>query len=277
MRCWYAFLVLPLAVFAIVVSCVDEPEDSQVGDSELMTATFTGNSLLAETQARVHAEQYRFRPQGKSFAGTNSAQRFSVELAADGVTVSVRKHAILYDWSWATVGFGREGALTEALPAAPADGDCALPPMYGFGDACLAMIEYDRETYIEWYSNRIGGLEQGFEVLEKTEGRGLLVIEGYVSTPLVGRVNDDMSEIVFSDQQGDVLRYSGLAAWDANGVPLDAWMEWIDPDTIRLSVDDTHAAYPITVDPGLSASPDWVAEGIRPKPISVTPYPGPAT
>ncbi|MCZ7582851.1 MAG: hypothetical protein M5R36_05650 [Deltaproteobacteria bacterium] len=122
------------------------------------------------------------------------------------------------------------------------------------------MIEYDRGAYVEWYANRTGGLEQGFEIFDKTHGGGLLVIEGRVTTPLQSRVSENLGEILFADERGDVLRYSGLAAWDAHGVPLDAWMEWIDPDTIRLFVDDARATYPITVDPGLSAAPDWTFE-----------------
>ncbi|MCZ7584796.1 MAG: integrin alpha [Deltaproteobacteria bacterium] len=165
-----------------------------------------------------------------------------------------------YDWAWTTVGVGRGNLFLGASRVAPVEGDCDRPPVYGFHDSCFATIEYGRGGYVEWYANRTGGLEQGFEIFEGIGGSGLLVIEGRVTTSLQGRVSDNLGEILFSDDHGDVLRYSGLSVSDAHGVPLDAWMEWIDPDTIRLFVDDTNAAYPITVDPGLSSAPDWTAE-----------------
>ncbi|MCZ7582578.1 MAG: integrin alpha [Deltaproteobacteria bacterium] len=259
MRYWYVFLVVPSALFALAVSCIDQPDDPR-DEGEIAVTTASGGRWLAETRARIDAERYRFKPGDAAFAGSNPAQRFSVDLDSGGVVLYINKHGIDHDWVWTTVGIGRGEFIVDAAPIQPTEGDCDVPPVYGFHDACLATFEYDRGTYVEWYANRSGGLEQGFEIFEKAPGRGLLVIEGSISTPLAGRLDDEMSEILFSDQDGDVLRYGGLAAWDALGVPLDAWMEWIDPDTIRLFVDDRHAAYPITVDPGLSSAPDWTAE-----------------
>ncbi|MCZ7584795.1 MAG: integrin alpha [Deltaproteobacteria bacterium] len=258
MRGLMTFLILLLALVALAVSCVDDPGASR-GESEATVSNIAGG-WLAETRARVGAEQYRLKPENGAFVGVNPAQRFTVEIDATGVAVSARKRGTAYDWIWTTVGVGRDDVLFDASRTVPGEGDCVRPPIYGFNDACLAAVAYDRDGYVEWYANRTGGLEQGFEIFGRTYGGGPLVIEGKVSTPLQSRVTDDLSEIIFSDRQGDVLRYSGLSAWDAHGVPLDAWMTWVEPDTIRLFVDDTDAAYPLTVDPGLSAAPDWTWE-----------------
>ena len=55
--------------------------------------------------------------------------------------------------------------------------------------------------------------------------------------------------IIFRDAQGkEVLRYSGLYAYDAAGKELGARMA-ADQEGIRLIVEDHEAVYPITIDP----------------------------
>jgi hypothetical protein len=56
----------------------------------------------------------------------------------------------------------------------------------------------------------------------------------------------------FVGREGErVLRYDKLAAWEADKKPLRAWME-AEGRELRLAVDDTGAAYPLTIDPMLS-------------------------
>ncbi|MEZ4239153.1 MAG: Ig-like domain-containing protein [Myxococcota bacterium] len=59
---------------------------------------------------------------------------------------------------------------------------------------------------------------------------------------------------------GDLPRvdWTGLRAWDADGVALSAWID-VDDQDVRVSVDDARARYPVTIDPLITGQPSQVA------------------
>jgi hypothetical protein len=80
-------------------------------------------------------------------------------------------------------------------------------------------------------------------------GSGFLQLQMRTSGNLVPMVIRQGKGIVFRDAQGkEVLRYSGLYAYDAAGKKLSATMEAVQ-EGIRLIVADHEAIYPITIDP----------------------------
>ena len=58
----------------------------------------------------------------------------------------------------------------------------------------------------------------------------------------------------------DVLRYAGLAAWDAAGRELLALFEAAGDD-LRVLIDDTQVAYPIRVDPWVKSATLTASDG----------------
>lgn len=110
-------------------------------------------------------------------------------------------------------------------------------------------MEYRRGDLAEWYVNDARGVEQGFTLGRRPPGDSgrPLRLEMEVTGGLQPRrVGGDA--VVFSDAAGQTrARYGGLVAWDANGVELPATLE-AAPDRIAILVDDSGAAYPLTID-----------------------------
>lgn len=141
----------------------------------------------------------------------------------------------------ALAAWGRPAALRDAGPARV--------------EASGASIELHREALIEWYSNGVEGLEQGFTLLEAPSlGLERTGVELRLSIGGAFEADNNTSDgLVFRDACGEaVLSYSGLRAWDAAGRDLEAHMlatgEWLS-----ILVDDSDALYPITVDPLVAA------------------------
>jgi len=107
-------------------------------------------------------------------------------------------------------------------------------------------IVYDNLT--EWYINGTGGIQQGFTITERpTTGEGLLE----VAMTITGSLTPSLSGNTLNLQNSEgvlKLTYSGLMAFDANGDELPVSMRWQD-DELVLTADDTHAVYPVTIDP----------------------------
>jgi len=114
-------------------------------------------------------------------------------------------------------------------------------------------VEYDYGDIVEWYHNRPEGVQQGWIVDQPLEADneflvlGLEVL-GLKVEPLADR-EDGVSDLQFINESGEpVVSYSGLKAWDANGVELETSMEPTG-DGFQIFVADVGAAYPVTIDP----------------------------
>lgn len=113
--------------------------------------------------------------------------------------------------------------------------------------------EYVRGTSTEWYVNRENGIEHGFTLTERpanTPEDGPVLLEMAVDEL---RVNEDPTkpeDLIFTDPMTDqaVIAYRDLKVWDADGHRLPASMK---PSArgFMISVDDSGARYPMTVDP----------------------------
>jgi hypothetical protein len=149
-------------------------------------------------------------------------------------------------------------------------------------------IDYRRGGVEEWYVNGPAGLKQGFllpappEVVADWSGTQPLVAGGplpgsghtaapeelvYLELALTGNlspaISADGQAIEFTTPTGTrVARYDGLAVTDAGGRKVAAWLEGYAGSGrrgIRLVLDATEAAYPLTIDP-LLTSPAWTVE-----------------
>ncbi|MEL6346122.1 MAG: hypothetical protein AAFV53_23635 [Myxococcota bacterium] len=149
--------------------------------------------------------------------------------------------------SLSLMGYGRADLWVAALPVVPQLGACAegTPRQ----DGCVLRVEQPRPGVMEWWVGRRQGLQQGWTVESRPSGTGPLLLEvGFEGSSV--HVDGDAVSLVSAD--GSVWRYGELGAWDATGAPLHAWLE-ADADRVRIAVDDRGAAYPLTVDPILTA------------------------
>jgi uncharacterized repeat protein (TIGR01451 family) len=180
----------------------------------------------------------------------NPEQGYVTTFRPGGIELTAARN----EWRLAVrvTGYGRPGEVRPLLEAEPT--------------AQKERVEYRRGPVSEWYANRPAGLEQGFTIAEPPPGEtgGPLAIELATAGDLAVTVEGDGA--AFADASGrTVVRYSGLAAWDADGRALPARMEASGP-ALRLVVETETARFPVTVDPSfvqeaqlLGTDPDGAA------------------
>ncbi|MCP9874381.1 GC-type dockerin domain-anchored protein [Synechococcus sp. Cruz CV-v-12] len=114
----------------------------------------------------------------------------------------------------------------------------------------------------EWYINDHRGFEHGYTLHERphgpsganTPGGGMLHFTLAVRGDLRPRVSESGRDVTFTTAAGNAaLTYNNLKVFDADGVHLAA--SFRDTTTgdctpaLLLTIDDTHARYPLTIDP----------------------------
>jgi hypothetical protein len=211
-------------------------------------------------QAQIASGKYRAYPDAAGgYAAGNSAHGWQIAFGADGVTSLTPRQDGDWQLGLQLTGYGYEGDLsgfenlTGLSPALEADGQTLT---YRWDD-----------TLSEWWINNANGLEQGFTLQARpgvSNGRPL-ALELAVTGSLTPAQNG--SGVAFLDDRGAiVLIYDKLIVTDANGqmVParfsLSPWqgeglghalskVEVVNGNALRIVVDDTRAAYPLTIDP----------------------------
>ena len=118
-------------------------------------------------------------------------------------------------------------------------------------------VEIIRPGITEWYENSAQGLEQGFTLPDRMDGRGFLKLELAVKH---AQVSLRGNSIELATDSGRRLRYGKLVAKDAAGHTLPSHMEVPSPNHIRLVIQDVEATYPLVIDPLVTAVPDTILE-----------------
>ena len=116
-------------------------------------------------------------------------------------------------------------------------------------------VEIRRAGLVEWYENSSAGLEQGFTLAERPDGEGQLAVEVALAGARASLLGD---AVVFeTDSPRRKLRYGELVVVDAGDRKLAAHFELRgEGSRVRIVVDDDAAAYPIVIDPLLTATAD---------------------
>jgi len=206
------------------------------------SGTLEQSSWFGTVQANLAKAEYNAVRLEKSagLSAANRAQNLRAEFRPEGIRVVERGDAAKagasgWTFEWRFTGYGRSGQMIPVEPAVPnANGN---------------RVEYGRPEIVEWYVNDERGVEQGFTVLERPDGEGLLCIEGLLSDGLEAVSHGKDGGIAFKDGNGrTVLRYSHAVAWDADGKALPVNIVLLT-DTLSLVVDDAGARYPIEIDP----------------------------
>jgi hypothetical protein len=199
------------------------------------------SSLPAAARSSISAAlgrespEYRMRAVEGGFNAGNSRQKLVSHFTAEGV--GVRNGSTR--WGLSLRGYGYGDAIKAVSATAPY--------------ASSNRVEYRRGSLTEWYVNGPAGVEQGFTINEhpgKANGQPLTIALA-VSGNLSAAVDPSGTGLTLTDREKRAeLRYSGLAAYDADGKKLRAWME-VRGGQLLLKADDSKARYPVVIDPWL--------------------------
>ncbi len=113
-------------------------------------------------------------------------------------------------------------------------------------------LEYTRGDVTEWYLNSLLGMEQGFTLSQRPEGKTdqVSVVLGLnTKGDLTPKDSKNGKSIIFTDSSGEVaMSYSKLYVYDANHKELESSMKLSDKGIV-IAFNDTGATYPVVVDP----------------------------
>ncbi len=179
-----------------------------------------GLQLADWTQIRAEYERHRHAmfPKGNGFVARSFEQQWLTHFDGRGFSVKPDEGS----WNWGLALANENGRAQVST-------------------------DVNRITYRwgadldEWFLNDTRGLEHGFTLRAPREIH--LSVRGGLRPQLSG------TAIEFVDSLGIArIRYSGLAAWDADGRALPARMK-VESGLVKLAVDDRGARYPVTIDP----------------------------
>jgi hypothetical protein len=214
---------------------------------ELAAQAGAGPDWWPTISEQLATEEYHASIADDGLQAPNRAQNLRTRFEADGIAIEPRVlggAAPAWRFGWETAALGRPGQMSEVAPAVlHADG---------------ARVRYERPGFCEWYENTPEGVEQGFTIARPPSGAGPLRIAGTLAGGLRAELADG-AVYLFDPEGVQVLRYSHLLVEDANGRDLPAWLA-LTGQMLAIEVDDRDAAYPLIVDPLLTA-PSWTTEG----------------
>jgi len=171
---------------------------------------------------------YRVRALSTRLGMRNTAQGLGATFGRRGVTIDAGKTQLGLQLQ----GYGRGNSLHPVRSTAP--------------EAHANRVSYRHGPLTEWYANGPLGLEQGFRLSSRPAadpvGPVSIALSVSGTTP---RLAADAKGLRFV---GSALRYDGLAASDARGRSLRAWLE-LHGRRLLIRVDDVGARYPLTIDP----------------------------
>jgi len=189
-----------------------------------------------------------------AYQAPNRAHNLRTYFAPEGVVVIPRvwgEETGVPPWRWEArlAAWGRAGALETVLAASL--------------EVQENRIEYRRGDVQEWFTNDEEGLAQGWRIAAppRVEGASApLQLDLILGGDLSPQISDGGTEVELITEEGQpVLRYQLLAATDAAGRVLSAWLSLFG-DTLSVLVDDTAAEYPIQVGQAITGLPsrqDW--------------------
>ncbi|MEO5914552.1 MAG: immunoglobulin domain-containing protein [Luteolibacter sp.] len=180
---------------------------------------------------------------GADYFAANPAQQMRAWFSHDGVELAsgMQPTAGAEPWS---VSIRLRGITRDAAEA---------PVSLGTSSAQGGRVEmhYPDLAASQWFENRKDGIEQGFTLQQRPAGDAaevklMLGVEGSLRAEAMGAREGAR----FIDATGgEIVHYTRLKAWDADGKTLAARMEVRGGDSISLVVNDHGANYPVTVDP----------------------------
>ncbi|MDM8539804.1 FG-GAP repeat protein [Desulfococcaceae bacterium HSG9] len=178
---------------------------------------------------------------------------YNIEKIGDGYAVENRSHKMKMSFSHEEIRFCKTNTDDSyALTLTGIGYDTLETPPPAEIKALGNRIEFRRgDNLTEWYLNTPLGLEQGFTLDSppgNSAGDSHARLELTLQSSLDAVLLDDRT-LAFKNSAGQtVTRYAGLYVFDAAGKTLPARLEMRN-DKLIILFDDSHARYPVTVDP----------------------------
>ncbi|MFM2162726.1 MAG: hypothetical protein RLZZ383_2238, partial [Pseudomonadota bacterium] len=249
-------LSLAAGLLVGVAGCGEPAErvDQDVSRTEPGAPSTVTESWSRQTFAAIAAAEYAPRAEDNVVFAVNRAQGLRAHFRDGSARIDDRRDASV-SVALRLSAWGREDALLVAEPALAEEGECVAQAVRTVDGDCARRVVFARPGLLEWWENRVDGLEQGFTVTASPDGDGPLVFELAVEG---ARVERDGDALLLVRPDVEPLHYNGLAAWDATGRALPAWMD-ATGDGIRIVVDDEGAIGDVTVDPVVTSG-SWRQE-----------------
>jgi len=237
MKKFYLYLLLITIVLLNLSVCSAQQDNSYTND------------WYEAAVKNLQQLEYNFYPQQDhdAFRVTNGKNHISFETAPDHYMVRNTVQS-LSERAW-DVKFSLKGIGRHQLSWKPGT-HFSIVTKDG-----LVAYKYD-DVEVE-YVNTTDGLRQNFTIDNKPSGNGSLRIAMHVSGNLSAVLNNGKLSFVEKNDTTVKLVYNDLKVWDANNNSLPASMTYDSKSQeLNLIVDDSHAVYPVLVDP-LNHTPEW--------------------
>ncbi len=211
------------------------------GDRDELAPAGSRAAWWVSAQHQLAEREYQASEDGTGLQAPNRRHNLRAHFEGNGIRLHDRSAAgspELLRLSLAAMGRGEALALS-----APGE------ELTAYGNR----VEIRRPGMLEWYVNSAEGLEQGFTLAERPAGEGPLVLELSVAG---ARARLRGNTVLFETRTQRKLRYGDLQASDAAGTLLAARLELPSAGRLRLVIEDGGAAYPIRIDPLLTATAD---------------------
>ncbi len=199
------------------------------------TSYLKQQGLYGSLGKAVEAARYAIRPvtgeaAGQEYVAQNPAQGIRASFSPAGLELS--GDSWRSSWRLRSIGYGRRQAAVGPARLASSGNRVELRRRAGVA---------------EWYINGAAGLEQGF-TLSRPPGPRQAGERLRLTIAVEGDLHPRAEPGGQSLSVGPALRYGHLVVTDARGRKLPAEMG-VSADTVWLEVEDTGAAWPVTVDP----------------------------
>ncbi len=225
--------LVALMLLMWVVACTADSSTATSGRQRATPATLK----MAAARSRQKAPGYDFVPDAggtlHALAGDAGAAA-AVVTTGRGVRLS-RRHGDAFELGVETASVGRDGTRRgRGVVRERAEGQ-------------ELVIEREDEVEERLLAGPMG-VEHSFEVRQRPEGEGPLVLE-VAFEGLVPEARGAGDQVLLRDHAGRVRAgYGDLLAADAEGRELEARMQ-VRGEVVALLIDDAKAAYPVRVDP----------------------------
>jgi len=189
----------------------------------------------------------------------NSLHAFSNNQATDTWYARNAANRITFSYTGDGIGefTGSDTAFGLSLNGIGRDGTL-VPVTSGVVRASGRQLEIARPGYTEWYRNNDNGVEQGLTITGRPTGTGPVQVRFLLSGNLTLTPLDSRTLAVCDAAGKPLFEYTGLKAFDADGRDLPATLA-TDGPALSWVVDDSHAVYPITIDPVVVSASDVTA------------------
>ncbi|MFN7145447.1 MAG: integrin alpha, partial [Myxococcota bacterium] len=191
---------------------------------------------------RLDAEAAAFHPIEGGWLAAQSLMGLDARVSDDRVVLVSGTDEV----TLRTRGVSRDGAGADFVPTQSGLGGCVATGEVDAEGRCIARLERVGDGLVEWWASTPGAVQVGWDIAAPPAGAGPLAIR--VEVEGAGIQLDEVDGAATFVGPTREVGFSGLLAWDADGEPLDAWME-VDGDTLLVRVDDEGARYPVHVDP----------------------------